>query len=183
MFAEILALAAFATALMVYLRPPPWLRGTLAKLDRLQTNLVSPQTMGEALRAYCPPEEAFEYVNGVVHDNVPHLAEHLGQEAVGALGAIYGSKAGSEMGTKSGAARGYLSLSGLGKQAVSMGGRDLLGGALGELLEHPLAQQFIMQALQGGGGNNGPQGGFLGPPGNNQRGGSDALPQLGRVGR
>jgi len=153
--AELSALAAFATALLIYVRPPPWVKGLLVKLDRLPQT-ITPQFVGEALRHAYPPEETWEYANGVLHDNVPHLAEALGKEAVGAIGAIYGSKAGSEMGKKSGAARGYLGLSGIGKQAVQMGGRDLLGGGLAELLEHPIAQQFIMQALQGAGQNNGP---------------------------
>jgi hypothetical protein len=170
--------------LLLYTVPPPWVKRYMGAADDLK-QLLSPTALGDAVHHAVTKNDAEvltivgEEMNGIVHEAIPVATERLANEAVGLLASMYTKGVAKDMGERSGAARGYLKLPGIQKQALKTGAESLLGGGLGELLGgvdiSPEMIQMFMSSMAGGR-NNGPGAvSNMGqPPSPNQQ-----LPQLG----
>lgn len=142
-------------------------REVMAGMATLKS-IASPQMLGDALHHAVMKDEGAimqevgEHMNGVVHSAIPVFTEKLATEVMGALGSMYSTGVAKQLGKSSGAARGYLNLSGIGKQAVKQGAEGMLGGALGGLLPEGVDIGSLITMFmnsKGAGGGNGPQGG------------------------
>jgi len=140
-------------------------REVMAGMATLKS-IASPQQLGDALHHAIMKndgeimQEAGEHMNGIVADAIPLFSSKLAEEAMGALGSMYSSGVAKQLGKSSGAARGYLNLSGIGKQAVKQGAEGVLGGALGGLLPEGIdigSLISMFMASKGAGGGNGGQ--------------------------
>ena len=152
--------------ILLYSIPPPWVKRYLGAVDDVKS-LLSPTALGDAVHHAAMKDDAAlltilgEEANGIVHDAIPVFTERLANEAVGLVASMYSKGIASEMGKKSGAARGYLQLPGIQKAALKTGAESLLGGGLGELLgglnlPPELIGQFLSSMTTQGTGNNGP---------------------------
>jgi len=157
--------------LLLYLVPPPWVKKYLGTAEEITQAIAAaslPETMGDAVHHALTKndgevmQELGEHLNGVVAENVPTFTKALAGEAVAALSVMTTPGQARALKDKSGAAKGYLNLGGsIQRQAVRTGAESMAGGALGEIMSHPvygpLAQQFIQDALTKklGGGNGG----------------------------
>ena len=154
-----------AVIILLYTIPPPWVKRYLGAADDIK-GLLSPSVLGDAVHHACTKNDGEvltivgEEMNGIVHEAIPVATEKLAQEAVGLVASMYSKGVASEMGKRSGAARGYLQLPGIQKAALKTGAESLLGGGLGELLggmdiPPELIQQFL-SGMAGNAGNGGP---------------------------
>jgi len=140
--------------ILLYSIPPPWVKRYLGAVDDVKS-LLTPTALGDAVHHAAMKDDAAlltilgEEANGIVHDAIPVFTERLANEAVGLVASMYSKGIASEMGKKSGAARGYLQLPGIQKQAVRAGAESLLGGGLGQLLPPELAGVITPEMLQG----------------------------------
>ena len=173
-------LVSAAVIILLYTIPPPWVKRYLGSVEDIK-HILTPVAMGDAVHHALVKNEGEvltivgEEANGIVHEAIPAFSAALANEAMGALAAMYSKGVASEMGKKSGAARGYLALPGIGKQAVKQGAEGLLGGALGQYLPEGVdLGQLLPLLLQGGLQGNGAAPNAPQPSANSQ-----SLPQLG----
>ncbi len=171
--AELLALAAFVLAAMVYLLPPPWVQRTMTKVNGIADTFekkLTPEFAGAALRAALPPEA----IQAILHREVEYVlkadgpgqeiaelaAETIGtvvaEKAVGLLASMRQPEVANSMRERGLATRRNLPLAGgIGKLATNAGLLDGLGG-LAQLLPPEAIQGLVAQFLAGmGQGGNG----------------------------
>lgn len=155
-----------AVFLMIYKIPPGWVSLQAAEIKASLDSLNSPTLLGDAIHHAMMKEdgalvnEFAEHANGIVHEAIPDMSKALAGEAVAALSVITTPGQANKLKAQSGAARGYLNLGGsIQRQAVKTGVQEMGMGMLGGIMEDPtwgpIAQQFIMNAVQNLG-NNGP---------------------------
>ena len=116
--------------------------------------LFTPVALGDAVHHAVTKNDAEvmqiagEYANGAINDAIPAFTEKLAAEAVGLVASMYTSGVAKDMGKTSGAARGYLKLPGIQKQALKAGAEGILGGGLGQLLPPELAGVISPEMIQ-----------------------------------
>ena len=139
---------------LLYLIPPPWVKRYMGAVDDFK-GLLSPEALGDAVHHAATKNDgelltiAGEEANGIVHEAVPLFAEKLAGEAVGLISSMYTTGVAKDMGKTSGAARGYLQLPSIQKQALKTGVERVAGGALGQFLPPELASMISPEMLQG----------------------------------
>ncbi len=169
----VVAGASLIFALLAYrtvMRTTGRIDGLLGKLPSDISTIISPTFVGDAIHHALMKDdsavmqEAAEHANGIVAENLPVASKLLAEEAINAVSVMTTPGQATALKGKSGAAKGYLGLGGsIQRQAVKTGVEGMAGGALGEIMEHPvygpIAQQFIgnaMAKMAGGAGGNGP---------------------------
>jgi hypothetical protein len=151
--------------IVLYKIPPGWVSQQATEIAASLQEITNPTNLGDAIHHALTKNDAEvlgivgEEANGIVHEAIPLATEKLANEAVGLIASMYSKGVASEMGKRSGAARGYLQLPGIQKTALKTGAESLLGGGLGELLGgmdiSPEMIQMFMSSMAGGS-NNGP---------------------------
>ena len=203
--ATILAAAAFATALLLYFKPPPWIRKLLPSLDNVK---LTPELLGGALRHFfsgqhltdeegnevelSPQNAAFVFAEGLVSRAIAELYPRVAEDVPQFLAMVKKPSLAKELQAESALARGFDKLgSGLngvqpiqamlnqGMEAIgkgAMGGKGGMGlGFLGDLM--PMYQQAKdLGIIAGPGDDNGSNSQSQSPP---SSGGDTAVPLLG----
>jgi hypothetical protein len=186
----VVAGASLIFALLAYrtvMRTTGRIDGLLSKLPSDITTIISPQFVGDAIHHALMRDEgaimqeAAEHANGIVASNLPVASKLLAEEAINAVSVMTTPGQARALQGKSGAAKGYLNLGGsVQRQAVKTGVEGMAGGALGEIMDHPIygpiAQQFIGNAMAKMAGGNGAPGGQPQPGPSNPQ-----VPLLGKV--
>jgi len=138
---------------LLYSIPPPWVKRYMGAVDDFK-GLLSSEALGDAVHHAATKNdgEVISIVgaemNGIVHEAIPAFTEKLASEAVGLVASMYTSGVAKDMGQTSGAARGYLKLPGIQKQALRVGAESLAGGALGGILPPEIAGMVSPEMIQ-----------------------------------
>jgi hypothetical protein len=166
-----------AVICLLYLIPPPWVKRYMGAVDDFK-ELLSPTALGDAVHHAVTKNDAEvmqiagEYANGAIHEAIPAFTEKLANEAVGLVASMYTSGVAKDMGKASGAARGYLQLPSIQKQALKTGVESMGTGMLGGLLPPEIASMITPEMIQsfmsglltpGGNGAQAPAGNPQGP--------------------
>ena len=169
----VVAGASLIFALLAYrtvMRTTGRIDGLLSKLPSDISTIISPLFVGDAIHHALMKnegavvQEIAEHANGIVTEQMPEFTKALAGEAMAALSVMTTPGQAKALAGKSGAAKSYLGLGGsIQRQAVKSGAESMAGGALGEIMDHPIygpiAQQFIgnaMAKMAGGNGQPGP---------------------------
>jgi len=139
---------------LLYLIPPPWVKRYMGAVDDFKGSLA-PEALGDAVHHAATKNNGEimtimgEEANGIIHEAIPAFTEKLAAEAVGLVSSMYTKGIAKDMGETSGAARGYLKLPSIQKQALKTGVESVAGGALGQFLPPEIAGMISPEMLQG----------------------------------
>lgn len=154
----VVAGASLIFALLAYrtvMRTTGRIDGLLSKLPSDITTIISPTFVGDAIHHALMKDdsavmqEAAEHANGIVAENLPVASKLLAEEAINAVSVMTTHGQAKALQGKSGAAKGYLGLGGsMQRMAVKTGVEGMAGGALGELMDHPIYGPIVGQVVQ-----------------------------------